>query len=163
MMDAETKLERALAWADSRRIGIVGGPEGALEKISIIAAAYRDLAAAISRSAAPAAEPHGYICEGRFYSIQANTEANNWPEQYGYPVYRPALAAKPVAGEPVFVIFDGPPSHKSGRFVEVETADGRSVGAGRGFEWSQYEDFWKLGPFYAHPPAAAPSPDKEPT
>ena len=47
--------------------------------------------------------------------------------------------------EPIFIIFDGPPSHESGRFVEVETADGHSVRAG---EWKQREDgLWTLGPF----------------
>ena len=48
--------------------------------------------------------------------------------------------------EPVFIIFDGPPSHESGRFVEVETESGHSVG---GIEWQQREDgLWALGPFY---------------
>lgn len=45
----------------------------------------------------------------------------------------------------VYIIFDGPPSHESGRFVEVETADGSSVRAG---EWQQRDDgLWSLGPF----------------
>jgi hypothetical protein len=40
------------------------------------------------------------------------------------------------------IIFDGPPSHKSGRFVEVETDDGKSIGAG---EWVEREDgLWAL-------------------
>jgi hypothetical protein len=30
------------------------------------------------------------------------------------------------------IIFDGPPSHESGRFVEVETDDGKGIRAG---EW----------------------------
>lgn len=47
--------------------------------------------------------------------------------------------------EDLFVIFDGPPSHESGRFVEVETADGRSVSAG---EWRERAaGLWSLGPF----------------
>jgi hypothetical protein len=29
------------------------------------------------------------------------------------------------------VIFDGPPSHESGRFVEVETLDGKSINLGK--------------------------------
>lgn len=47
----------------------------------------------------------------------------------------------------VWVIFDGPPSHESGRFVEVEDGHGRSAKAG---EWSKdprQEGWWKLGPF----------------
>lgn len=47
--------------------------------------------------------------------------------------------------KPVFIVFDGPPSHDSGRFVEVETADGKSVSAG---EWKQDGEYWNLGPFY---------------
>lgn len=39
------------------------------------------------------------------------------------------------------VVFDGPPSHESGRFVEVEV-DGRSVSAG---EWVDRGDgYWAL-------------------
>ena len=32
------------------------------------------------------------------------------------------------------IIFDGPPGHDAGRFVEVETDDGRGVGAGTWIE-----------------------------
>ncbi len=40
------------------------------------------------------------------------------------------------------VIFDGPPSHESGRFVEVETDDGKSINAG---EWLKRPDgLWAL-------------------
>lgn len=39
-------------------------------------------------------------------------------------------------------VFDGPPSHESGRFVEVETPEGRSVNAG---EWRERKDgLWEL-------------------
>lgn len=50
--------------------------------------------------------------------------------------------------EPLYVIFDGPPSHESGRFVELEDASGRSVARA---EWTHEEGtaWWKLGPFYA--------------
>lgn len=48
--------------------------------------------------------------------------------------------------EALVVIFDGPPCHECGRFVEVETTDGRSVRAG---EWRKREDgLWALGPFF---------------
>jgi hypothetical protein len=49
----------------------------------------------------------------------------------------------------VFVVFDGPPSHQSGRFVELETRDGESVG---GVNWehvssfTDHTDTWRLGP-----------------
>lgn len=50
----------------------------------------------------------------------------------------------------VYVIFDGPPSHESGRFVEVETPDGHGVGP-EGFSWESYprhvSGLWRLGPF----------------
>ena len=40
------------------------------------------------------------------------------------------------------IIFDGPPSHESGRFVEVETDDGKSINAG---EWIERGDgLWAL-------------------
>ena len=40
------------------------------------------------------------------------------------------------------IIFDGPPSHESGRFVEVETDGGESVGVG---QWIKREDgLWSL-------------------
>ena len=44
--------------------------------------------------------------------------------------------------EPINIIFDGPPSHEAGRFVEVETDDGKSINAG---EWIERPDgFWAL-------------------
>jgi hypothetical protein len=40
------------------------------------------------------------------------------------------------------IVFDGPPSHESGRFVEVENAEGRSIHVG---EWLQRPDgYWVL-------------------
>lgn len=40
------------------------------------------------------------------------------------------------------ILFDGPPSHKSGQFVEVETDDGKSINAG---EWIDRGDgYWAL-------------------
>jgi DNA repair exonuclease SbcCD ATPase subunit len=48
---------------------------------------------------------------------------------------------------PLFIIFDGPPSHESGRFVEVETKEGRTVHAA---EWDEREDgLWSLGPLFS--------------
>lgn len=47
-----------------------------------------------------------------------------------------------LRSRPINVVFDGPPSHASGRFVEVETDDGRSINAG---EWRQRDDgLWSL-------------------
>lgn len=44
--------------------------------------------------------------------------------------------------EYIDVVFDGPPSHESGRFVEVEDPTGRSVKVG---EWINRDDgFWAL-------------------
>jgi hypothetical protein len=40
------------------------------------------------------------------------------------------------------IVFDGPPSHESGRFVEVENDQGASIGLG---EWVQRADgYWCL-------------------
>ena len=54
-----------------------------------------------------------------------------------------------MSEKPVFVVFDGPPAPEAGRFIEVETAEGKSVRAG---EWEQDGDYWYLGPFYQEPP-----------
>ena len=40
------------------------------------------------------------------------------------------------------IVFDGPPGHEAGRFVEVEDIDGRGLDAG---EWHERDDgFWEL-------------------
>lgn len=36
-----------------------------------------------------------------------------------------------IAEQTIDVVFDGPPGHESGRFVEVEDADGRSLSFGQ--------------------------------
>ena len=54
------------------------------------------------------------------------------------------LPNRPAAGEGDYVdiVFDGPPSHESGRFVEVENAKGQSIRFG---EWVHRPDgFWVL-------------------
>ncbi len=49
--------------------------------------------------------------------------------------------------EGLYVIFDGPPSHESGRFIELEDEAGKGVGP-EGCDWRQREDgLWSLGPF----------------
>ena len=39
------------------------------------------------------------------------------------------------------IIFDGPPGPEAGRFVEVETDDGKSINAG---EWIEKDGYWAL-------------------
>ncbi len=40
------------------------------------------------------------------------------------------------------IVFDGPPSHESGRFIEVENAWGQGIGIG---QWHERDDgFWEL-------------------
>ena len=47
-----------------------------------------------------------------------------------------------LRAEKLHIIFDGPPSHESGRFVEVEDAEGRSIRAGN---WHERPDgLWAL-------------------
>jgi len=42
----------------------------------------------------------------------------------------------------VQIVFDGPPSHESGRFVEVEDVNGKSINFGR---WAKRkDDYWAL-------------------
>ena len=49
---------------------------------------------------------------------------------------------KRAFAKPINIIFDGPPGPEAGRFVEVETDDGKSLNAG---EWSQRTDgLWSL-------------------
>ena len=47
----------------------------------------------------------------------------------------------------VYVIFDGPPGHNGGRFVELEDANGNSVNS-PGWMENQKKGFWRLGPLY---------------
>jgi hypothetical protein len=39
------------------------------------------------------------------------------------------------------ILFDGPPSHESGRFIEVENEKGESISFG---EWVEQGDYWVL-------------------
>ena len=43
--------------------------------------------------------------------------------------------------KPINILFDGPPGKDAGRFVEVETDDGKSINAG---EWIQKGNYWAL-------------------
>jgi hypothetical protein len=52
----------------------------------------------------------------------------------------------------VDIVFDGPPSHESGRFVEVENAHGVSIDFG---EWVKRPDgYWALRIWNTHTHAA---------
>jgi len=47
-----------------------------------------------------------------------------------------------MEGKHIDIVFDGPPSHESGRFIEVENEKGESVRFG---EWVKREDgHWVL-------------------
>jgi hypothetical protein len=50
------------------------------------------------------------------------------------------LAAERVKSE-LHIVFDGPPSHNAPIFIEVETADGKSINAGK---WEQRGEYWHL-------------------
>jgi hypothetical protein len=55
--------------------------------------------------------------------------------------------------EYIDIVFDGPPSHESGRFVEVESAEGKSISIG---EWVHRPDgYWALRIASPAPPADA--------
>lgn len=42
----------------------------------------------------------------------------------------------------VHIVFDGPPAHESGRFIETETPDGKSIRLGH---WIKRDDgYWAL-------------------
>ena len=58
--------------------------------------------------------------------------------------FRLALAASQAENvrlREVHVVFDGPPSHESGRFVECEDGLGNGISAGK---WVQVGDLWHL-------------------
>lgn len=56
--------------------------------------------------------------------------------------HRDALAARLAEAErEIHIVFDGPPGHEGGRFVEVEDANGKSICFGR---WEQRGAYWHL-------------------
>lgn len=60
-----------------------------------------------------------------------------------------ALVVPSREQEPVFVVFDGAPGHKSPRFVETENKQGHGVTC-HGVTWAERPDgYWTLGPFFA--------------
>lgn len=62
-------------------------------------------------------------------------------------------------GQLVHIVFDGPPSHESGRFIEVETAWGKSISLG---EWKERADgYWVLELRAALLPEPQPEPQPE--
>ena len=64
------------------------------------------------------------------------------PRPYQIEAHDGIKKKESIMEQPINIIFDGPPSHKSGRFVEVETDDGKSVNAG---EWIERPDgLWAL-------------------
>lgn len=72
-------------------------------------------------------------------TILSEVEAGTEP---CYPLDNPAR-------DNIYIIFDGPPSHESGRFIEVENALRQSVSVG---QWTEREDgYWILGPFRRAP------------
>lgn len=55
---------------------------------------------------------------------------------------RSELAARPVATDFIDVVFDGPPEHEAGRFVEVEDPDGKGIKVG---EWLSPDETRRRG------------------
>ena len=53
--------------------------------------------------------------------------------------------------EDLYVVFDGPPGPKSGRFVELHDWKGRGIGERSGVGWTQDDGLWLLGPFRSRP------------
>jgi hypothetical protein len=50
----------------------------------------------------------------------------------------------PDPEQEIRIVFDGPPSHESGRFVEVETPDGKSISVGEWVERDDHPGWWDL-------------------
>ena len=51
------------------------------------------------------------------------------------------IGGAPKKTRDLHIIFDGPPEHKGGRFIECETPDGISLKTGR---WEKVGDYWHL-------------------
>ena len=67
---------------------------------------------------------------------------DSYAETDAIAAWNARLSADAAPVEAVHVVFDGPPGHDAGRFVECETPDGRSFNAG---EWHERSDgFWEL-------------------
>lgn len=57
----------------------------------------------------------------------------------------PLRRRSPYPGD-LYVVFDGHPDHENPRFVELDDAEGKSVGGVA--DWKQRDDgYWTLGPF----------------
>lgn len=64
------------------------------------------------------------------------------PRNFGLQLARTAADMGHGCSQAINIIFDGPPGPEAGRFIEVETDDGKSVNAG---EWIERDDgTWAL-------------------
>jgi hypothetical protein len=78
------------------------------------------------------------------YSCEAAVEADVEPFHRGGPA--PLIRNGKKVEHGLYIVFDGPPGPESGRFVEVEDEEGRSVQTQA--SWTKRKDgFWVLGPF----------------
>lgn len=96
-------------------------------------------------------DPRLAACD-RAEALHGERDPDEAAREAGQEMLREQVAAR---GDAVYVVFDGPPSHESGRFVEVETEDGHGRGVGEWEEHPTAPGLWRLGPLYAAPPAAA--------
>jgi hypothetical protein len=87
----------------------------------------------------------------------ADSVANRAACAHHVPLYAPSVpSAETPALSFVDVVFDGPPSHESGRFIECEDARGHGIRAG---EWiDRGNGYWAL-----RIPTNIPAPASEPT
>ncbi len=78
----------------------------------------------------------------QYQSLEYPSQKRKYDAGMELPAQLEQAAAELERAEPIHIIFDGPPSRESGRFVEVETPDGRSINAG---EWVKRDDgLWAL-------------------
>lgn len=78
--------------------------------------------------------------KGEMLATGCNAGQEHTPDEHGQCDDCRAQVLTPSNG--LHIVFDGPPGPQPGRFVEVETPDGRSVDAG---EWHEREDGnWEL-------------------
>lgn len=67
---------------------------------------------------------------------------HNADEFAGAMVTLVETARRTLNPELIDIVFDGPPGHRPGRFVEVENLDGQSISVG---EWVERDDgYWVL-------------------
>lgn len=132
--DQALALERRAITAESRANALALKLQASEAECRERLARNQELSAALCK-----AEAHVRELEDRL-AITENSRNSNHEKRLIAESEARALRDQ-LSRETVDVLFDGPPSHESGRFVECEDGQGKSIRAG---EWSQRGEYWVL-------------------